>query len=54
MDQLKVGGRMIMPLGNDYQELILIEKIESGLRSKRLIPVKFVPMTGAVRAKPSK
>ena len=54
IDQLKLGGRMIMPLGNDYQELILIEKIESGLRSKRLIPVKFVPMTGAVRAKSSK
>ena len=40
-----------MPLGNDYQELILIEKIESRLKSTRLIPVKFVPMTGAVRAK---
>ncbi len=50
LDQLKVGGRMIMPLGNDYQELILIEKNKSGIRSKRLIPVRFVPMTGAVRS----
>ena len=50
IDQLKIGGRMIMPLGKDYQELILLEKNKSGLSSKRLIPVKFVPMTGAVRS----
>ena len=50
IDQLKIGGRMIMPLGSDYQELILLEKIKSGVRSKRLIPVRFVPMTGAVRS----
>tara|TARA_B100000674_G_C37834378_1_gene912130 strand:+ start:352 stop:1119 length:768 start_codon:yes stop_codon:yes gene_type:complete len=49
LEQLKAGGRMIMPLGNNYQELILIEKKQHGTSSRRLIPVRFVPMTGEVR-----
>lgn len=42
--QLKVGGRMVVPIGSFYQELYLIEKTESGVRKKRLFPVRFVPM----------
>jgi len=46
IDQLKVGGRMIAPVGNRNQNLILYEKTEQGVISETLIPVRFVPMTG--------
>lgn len=50
--QLKPGGRMILPVGSPYfgQSLKLIEKDEKGaIKSKRLLPVRFVPMTGRVQ-----
>ena len=48
-DQLKEGGRMILPVGEWYQELMLIEKTEEGTKQTRLIPVRFVPMTGRIQ-----
>ena len=44
VDQLNLNGRMILPVGEFYQELVLIKKTEQGLRTERLIPVRFVPM----------
>lgn len=47
--QLKVGGRMVIPIGGVFQvqRLMFIEKKEDGkLISKNLIPVRFVPLTG--------
>ena len=56
-EQLKPGGRMILPLGSPYgaQTLVLVTKDEKGsIRSRSLLPVRFVPMTGQVqRAKKS-
>ncbi|MBI2195405.1 MAG: protein-L-isoaspartate(D-aspartate) O-methyltransferase [Planctomycetes bacterium] len=46
VDQLAVGGRMILPVGDMVQELILITRDESGAHEKRLMGVRFVPMTG--------
>lgn len=46
VEQLQVGGRMVIPVGEEYQELIVLEKTEQGTRSERIIPVRFVPMTG--------
>ena len=48
IDQLKVGGRMVLPVGEFYQELIIVVKTEEGLTKKSIIPVRFVPMTGEV------
>ena len=50
-DQLKVGGRLVMPLGRSRapQELILLTKTENGLRKRVVTNVAFVPMTGEVR-----
>lgn len=51
IEQLKPGGRMILPLGSPYglQILVLITKDETGkLASRRLLPVRFVPMLGKV------
>jgi protein-L-isoaspartate(D-aspartate) O-methyltransferase len=46
VDQLKVGGKMIIPVGRGDQELVLVEKAESGVSRRSTIPVRFVPMTG--------
>ncbi|MHC4570979.1 MAG: protein-L-isoaspartate(D-aspartate) O-methyltransferase [Planctomycetota bacterium] len=51
VEQLKPDGRMILPFGSPYgaQTLILITKDNKGkMSSKRLIPVRFVPMLGRV------
>jgi len=52
VDQLKPGGRMIIPVGAMDQELVLLEKSERGVVSKSMIPVRFVPMTGAAQKRP--
>ena len=44
VEQLKEGGRMIVPIGSFDQELVLITKTSSGIQKKSLIPVRFVPM----------
>ena len=49
MDQLKPGGRLIIPIGKtaNNQELLLIEKdIEGNLWKTQIIPVRFVPFLG--------
>ena len=48
LEQLKVGGHMILPLGDYSQDLVLIEKEEKGYDQKKLLPVRFVPMTGEI------
>lgn len=46
LEQLKVGGKLVIPLGEQYQELVLVEKKKKGFKKRYLIPVRFVPMTG--------
>jgi protein-L-isoaspartate(D-aspartate) O-methyltransferase len=46
LDQLKEGGRMIIPLGDFAQELVVFEKTKNGITRRTTIPVRFVPMTG--------
>jgi protein-L-isoaspartate(D-aspartate) O-methyltransferase len=46
VDQLKVGGRMVIPVGELYQELEVITKTARGIEREKIIPVRFVPMTG--------
>ncbi|HSN53900.1 MAG TPA: protein-L-isoaspartate(D-aspartate) O-methyltransferase [Candidatus Sulfomarinibacteraceae bacterium] len=48
IDQLAVGGRMVIPLGDFYQQLMVIKKTEAGVEERSVIPVRFVPMTGEV------
>jgi protein-L-isoaspartate(D-aspartate) O-methyltransferase len=51
IDQLKVGGRLVIPVGSIDQNLIVVEKKDSGITNRTTIPVRFVPMTGkAVRS----
>jgi protein-L-isoaspartate(D-aspartate) O-methyltransferase len=53
VDQLKVGGRLVIPVGDFYQELLVCVKTPAGLERRSVIPVRFVPLTGdAVRKRP--
>jgi len=42
--QLKINGRMVVPVGDFFQQLVLITKTEKGISKKNIIPVRFVPM----------
>ncbi len=44
VNQLDQNGRMILPKGSVFQELILITKVEGKVHKKKLLPVRFVPM----------
>lgn len=46
VEQLAVGGRMVIPVGTDNQEMTVVEKGRKGVTRRRTIPVRFVPMTG--------
>jgi len=49
IQQLKPGGRMVIPIGAAFltQQLILVEKNRDGTVSTRqILPVQFVPLTG--------
>jgi protein-L-isoaspartate(D-aspartate) O-methyltransferase len=45
-DQLKPSGRLVIPVGDEYQELRVITKTTTGFDERTIIPVRFVPMTG--------
>jgi protein-L-isoaspartate(D-aspartate) O-methyltransferase len=46
VDQLAVGGRLVLPVGDLDQELLRIERRADGIHQERLIDVRFVPMRG--------
>jgi protein-L-isoaspartate(D-aspartate) O-methyltransferase len=47
VDQLKDGGRMVIPVGDRFaQELYLLEKKNGQLKQSATLPVRFVPMAG--------
>jgi len=51
VDQLAVGGRMVIPVGRMFQELVLITRDEQGVRHEDLLAVRFVPMVGEAEKK---
>jgi protein-L-isoaspartate(D-aspartate) O-methyltransferase len=46
LDQLKVGGRLVAPVGGEEQDLVRIRRTEKGYDRQVIAPVRFVPMTG--------
>jgi protein-L-isoaspartate(D-aspartate) O-methyltransferase len=47
LDQLKPGGRMVLPLGATVQDLLVLTKrSDGGFDRTTVLPVRFVPMTG--------
>lgn len=48
VEQLKEGGRLIVPVGDRKQQLLLLSKRDGKVQTDTLLPVRFVPMTGKV------
>ena len=49
IDQLKPGGRMVIPVGSGFltQQLMVVDKLDDGsVRTREVLPVAFVPLTG--------
>ncbi|MGB9765080.1 MAG: protein-L-isoaspartate(D-aspartate) O-methyltransferase [Candidatus Saccharicenans sp.] len=44
IEQLKINGRMIIPVGTDFQELVLVTRKKDSWLEERLIGVRFVPL----------
>ena len=53
VDQLRDGGRMIIPVGDAHsgQELVLLEKRGTQVVQRAVLPVRFVPMTGRAQGR---
>jgi protein-L-isoaspartate(D-aspartate) O-methyltransferase len=51
--QLKVGGRLVIPVGEWQQELMVVTRTAQGYAEETVIPVRFVPMTGRARQPPA-
>lgn len=49
VEQLAEGGRLVIPVGDHFQNLHVYEKRSDGLELLSSLPVRFVPMTGKVR-----
>jgi protein-L-isoaspartate(D-aspartate) O-methyltransferase len=53
LDQLAPGGRMVIPVGDFFQELKVFTKEKNGkVTEKDILPVRFVPMTGEIAKTP--
>ena len=48
LDQLDLGGRMVAPVGDDAQELKVIDRTPAGFEETTVQPVRFVPMLKGV------
>jgi protein-L-isoaspartate(D-aspartate) O-methyltransferase len=51
--QLKPGGRMVLPIGGFDQDLVVLTKQADGtVKREKILPVRFVPMTGEAEGQP--
>lgn len=48
LQQLNVGGRMMLPMGTSEQYLVLIERSAEGFAERRLDAVRFVPLLSGI------
>jgi len=56
LDQLKVGGRLVAPVGDSPwgQQLVVVTRTETGFTRETVLPVAFVPMVGKAGAAPAR
>jgi protein-L-isoaspartate(D-aspartate) O-methyltransferase len=52
LDQLRVGGRLVIPVGDHWQVLEVHRRTNDGFVREQVSDVRFVPMTGEVRRAP--
>ena len=48
LEQLAIGGRLVMPIGADTQKLTVVERTAEGFQQVEMGEVKFVPLLGGV------
>ena len=53
LEQLKVGGRLVAPVGRSEQQLIRMTRTAAGFEREVIASVQFVPMTGKAQELPS-
>jgi protein-L-isoaspartate(D-aspartate) O-methyltransferase len=46
VEQVKVGGLMVIPVGTVTQQLRILRRTTAGMETLGTLPVRFVPMTG--------
>ncbi len=51
IDQLAIGGRLVIPVGDHHQQMTIIEKTREGVVERKTLDVRFVPMTGEAQKK---
>ena len=49
VEQLAVGARLVIPVGRFTQEILIVTKTAGGATTEAVLPVRFVPMTGAAQ-----
>jgi protein-L-isoaspartate(D-aspartate) O-methyltransferase len=49
LEQLAPGGKLVIPVGEGWQELEVHTKTAKGIEVRKVFPVRFVPMTGEAR-----
>jgi protein-L-isoaspartate(D-aspartate) O-methyltransferase len=49
IDQLRVGGKMVVAVGGPVQDLQVLTKTAHGIERRPVIPVRVSPMTGQVQ-----
>jgi protein-L-isoaspartate(D-aspartate) O-methyltransferase len=53
LEQVKVGGRIVLPVGQAWQDLRVMTKLRDGsFETRSVAPVRFVPMTGQAQRIP--
>ena len=43
-EQLEIHGRLVIPVGSMFQELVLVTREKKKFKKKKLLPVRFVPL----------
>ena len=52
LDQLAVGGRLVIPVGDFAQDLLVVRRTADGFERRNVSGVRFVPMTGKAQQDP--
>jgi protein-L-isoaspartate(D-aspartate) O-methyltransferase len=45
-EQLAMGGRLVIPVGGRFGQLVVVTRTKQGFETREVAPVAFVPMTG--------
>ena len=53
IDQLKEGAKLVIPVGDFFQDLLVLTKTAEGVERREIIPVRFVPMIGEIEKQKS-